>query len=303
MGKNMNTNDYIWSDLACEMLPQEALEDETRMRSVGDIRILRLHVTPEQESCIRRPSGIYVTLKCGRIDRLEREGRMRLFRILAGEISGLAERLVGRRVGSTESVLVVGLGNAELTADALGPLAAASIAATRHLKEWEEEIFSEMGCAAISVLTPGVVGKTGMETAETIGAAVSQIKPDIVLVADALAARDVSHLASTIQISTGGISPGSGVGNHRAAITQKTLGVPVLVMGVPTVVSSSALVYSVLECAGIGADTPEIEKVLERGRSFFVSPKESDLISRRAAEIFSEAVMLAFGGAFREIAE
>ncbi len=299
----MDKNMYTWSDLACEMLPNTPTEAEPNVRYIGDIRILRLQVKKEQESIIRRPAGIYVTMECGRPDRLEKEKRRMLSRVLAGELAGLCEKLTGKRAGVGLSVLAVGLGNRELTADALGPMTAAGISATRHLQESEAALFSELECASLSVLTPGVVGQTGMETAEVIAAAVADVKPDLVLVTDALAARDVSHLAGTVQLSTGGISPGSGVGNHRAAITRETLGVPVIVIGVPTVVSSAALVYDALERAGIEEPSPEICEVLETGRDFFVSPKESDLICRRAAEILSDAVMLAFGGHFRALTE
>ncbi len=299
----MDKSMYTWSDLACEMLPTSPAATEPNVRQVGDIRILRLHIEKEQEQIIRRPSGTYVTLECGSLHRLEKEKRRMLSRIVAGELAGLCEKLTGKRAGAGVSVLAVGLGNRELTADAVGPLTAAGISATRHLQQTEEALFSELECASLSVLAPGVVGQTGMESAEMIGAVVADVRPDLVLVTDALAARDVSHLATTVQLSTGGIAPGSGVGNHRAAINRETIGVPVIVMGVPTVVSSSALVYDALERAGIEEHSPEICEVLETGRDFLVSPKESDLICRRAAEILSDAVMLAFGGHFRALTE
>ena len=141
-----------------------------------------------------------------------------------------------------------------------------------------------------------MLGQTGIETLELLRGAVRSVRPNLVVVVDALAARSCSRLASTVQISDSGIVPGSGVGNYRAAITSETLGVPVIAIGVPTVVNSSTLVWDALKEAHIVEIGDELQAVLENGKSFFVSPKESDLISDAVSELLSDAISEAFIG-------
>ena len=127
-----------------------------------------------------------------------------------------------------------------------------------------------------------------------IRGAVENARPDLVIAVDALAARSCDRLACTVQLSDRGISPGSGIGNFRQAICTDTVGVPVLALGVPTVVDSSTLVYDALAKAKIGSVSDELRRVLENGRSFFVSPKESDVITAQLSTLFAEAISLAF---------
>ena len=141
---------------------------------------------------------------------------------------------------------------------------------------------------------PGVLGQTGIETVELIRGAVENAGPDVVLAIDALAARSCERLAATVQLSDNGINPGSGIGNHRKAICRETVGVPVIALGVPTVVNSATLVYDALRQAGIEEIRPELRQVLENGRSFFVSPKESDVITDRISDLIADAVDMAF---------
>ena len=169
-----------------------------------------------------------------------------LSRLLAGELRGSARRITGKGVDASFGVFVAGLGNAELTADAIGPRTVRLLTATRHLREHAAGLYREAGCAALSALAPGVLGQTGIETVEILRGTVQTVRPDVMLVIDSLAARSCTRLASTVQITDTGISPGSGVGNHRAAINRATVGVPVISVGVPTVVNSATLVYDAL---------------------------------------------------------
>ncbi len=291
------------SDLACEgNAVHERVEGATwSERQVGDMTVFHLRI--EQEAAAKRlqkPCGSYVTVSCGRMERLTGEQAELLIRLLAGELVGMCERSCGKRSGASLSVLVAGLGNAELTADAIGPKTAGALTATRHLRRHEAELFQNVGCAELSVLLPGVSGQTGIEALELLRGAVAAVKPDIVLVVDALAARSCERLASTVQLSDVGIVPGSGVGNHRAAIDRSTLGVPVLALGVPTVVNSATLVRDALREADIWELSPAVEEVLQTGRSFFVSPRECDVICERASALLADSIELAFGGRFGE---
>lgn len=297
--------EWTRTDLARESLARvggavEGISENERMN--GGFPIHRVHVaTAEAAKRIGKPIGVYLTLECGRIDRMDADRRERLSRILAGELRGLSEKATGKHPDGAFSVLVVGLGNAALTADAIGPETVRRLDATRHLRSLEPELYQKLNCCAVSLLTPGVLAKSGIEAAETVRAAVKLSSPDLVIAIDALAAMDCDRLAATVQISDAGIAPGSGIGNRRSVLDRDTLGVPVLALGVPTVVSSATLVWSALEQAGIRETSEELETVLRTGQSFFVSPKESDEITDRVAGILAGAISYAFLGEFRTL--
>lgn len=294
------TENYARTDLAMESCSEagEKLRgvEQTTRRCAGCI-VHRVSVTSSEAAVVLgKPLGTYITVDCGQIHRFDRERVGEVSHLLAGELRGMTGTLTGRLPGFGLSVFVAGLGNAKLTADAVGPGTVDRLTATRHLQEHESALFRALGCSALSALSPGVLGQTGIETLELLRGAVRSVRPDLVVVVDALAARSCSRLASTIQISDSGIVPGSGVGNHRTAITSETLGVPVIALGVPTVVNSSTLVWDALREAHIEEVSDELHAVLENGKSFFVSPKESDLISEAVSDLLAEAISEAFVG-------
>ncbi len=191
------------------------------------------------------------------------------------------------------SVLVVGLGNPEITPDALGPLCVSKVLATRHITG---ELARSTGLdrlRAVAVLKTGVTGQTGIETGELILSVVKRIKPTAVIVIDALASRRLERLGCTLQISDTGIAPGAGVGNHRTKICKDTLGVPVIALGVPTVVDAVTLV-SDLVCIEDESEQISIrEKVSPRGSTMVVTPKEIDLLIERASRLLSLSINMA----------
>ncbi len=290
-------NIYERTDLACEMVGQNPCEEGTfwGVDECEGFRVSRLRICTEQASKrMEKPIGTYVTVECGKIASLSERAWGSLTRILADELRNMAERLCGKIPDADFSVFVAGLGNAELTADAIGPKTVGLLTATRHLREHEGRLYREIGCSSLSALAPGVLGQTGIETLELLRGAVRYVKPDLVIVIDALAARSCERLAATVQISDAGIKPGSGVGNHRAAITRDSLEVPVVVLGVPTVVNSSTLVWDALHEAGIEKISDSLRNVLENGRSFFVSPKESDVITEQFSRLLATSLSSAF---------
>ncbi len=290
-------NIYERTDLACEIVGQNIGEEGAYWSEdeCGGFRVSRLRICTEQASKrLEKPIGTYVTVECGKIATLGDAACEALSEVLADELRNMAERLCGRAPDADFGVFVAGLGNAELTADAIGPKTVGFLTATRHLREHEGRLYREIGCSSLSALAPGVLGQTGIETLELLRGAVRYVKPDLVIVIDALAARSCERLAATVQISDAGIKPGSGVGNHRAAITKESLEVPVVVVGVPTVVNSSTLVWDALRNAGIEKISDPLRKVLENGRSFFVSPKESDVITEQFSRLLAASVSTAF---------
>lgn len=202
----------------------------------------------------------------------------------------LAQEL--RRFLPTEgSVLVVGLGNSNITPDALGVRSADHVLATRHISG---EIARSSGLdqlRPVSVIAPGVLGQTGIESAEMVASVVKSIRPAAVIVIDSLASCSLSRLGCTIQITDTGIAPGAGVQNSRRPISPKGLNVPVIAIGVPTVVEARTLVIDILEQDGISAMA--LDKVLPHGTHMIVTPSEIDLLIERAAAIIGMAVNIA----------
>ena len=291
---------YVGSDLACESYaehPSGLRGADWQVDEASGFRVSRLRITTaEAARLLEKEKGSYLTVECGRMNTLGDSDARLLESLLAEELRNMAQRLCQKAPSGDFGVFVAGLGNAEMTADAIGPKTVRRLTATRHLREYEGKLYREIGCSSLSSLAPGVLGQTGIETLELLRGAVRYVRPDLIVVVDALAARSCERLASTVQISDVGIHPGSGVGNHRAAINAKTMGIPVIVIGVPTVVNSATLVYDALREAGIGEIDGALRQVLENGKSFFVSPKESDVITEAVAELLSNAIALAFTG-------
>lgn len=294
------SDQYARTDLAMESCSSagenlQGVEQRTERCAGCIVHRVRIH-SAQAAVALGKPIGTYITVECGQIHGLDRERSETVSQLLADELRRMTKSMTGRLPGSGFGVFVAGLGNAKLTADAVGPETVDRLTATRHLREHETELFEALGCSALSAFSPGVLGQTGIETLELLRGAVRSIRPDLVIVVDALAARSCSRLASTVQISDSGIEPGSGVGNRRTAITAETLGVPVMALGVPTVVDSSTLVWDALRQANIREVSDALHTVLENGKRFFVSPKESDLISASVSDLLARAISEAFIG-------
>ena len=225
---------------------------------------------------IGRPIGIYDTLSTERFDKLDKIEADRLIDILGEELSDLFDDsgvFPGR-------ILVVGLGNPNLTPDALGPKCASKVKATMQIKEHDKMLFDSLSCAEIAVSTPNVAASSGLDAVVMITGLCDLICPDAVLAIDALATRDASRLGSTIQICNSGISPGSGLGNGRLALCSETVGVPVFAIGVPTVIDSRLLCP---DCS------------MTAGEPMSVTPREINQIIDSASEIIGGGINRAFG--------
>ncbi|MGM9681995.1 MAG: GPR endopeptidase [Eubacteriales bacterium] len=286
---------YIYSDLAVESRVmsggRETENGEYREKKKGDSTVCRLEIkTEETAKKYGRAKGTYITVFCDKIWRMNDAELGRLADIISEEISDMIKAMCGKRPDTSFSVLVAGLGNLDITPDAIGPLTAKEITVTRHIGTLDGELFGKMGYCNVSAVIPGVLAQTGIETVEMVKSAAQNVTPDLIIAIDALAARSCERLASTIQLSDNGISPGSGIGNMRKAINRENIGVPVLALGVPTVVDSSTLVYDALRKAGIEEVDGELSTVLENGRGFFVSPKESDVITKSVAHLLAQSL-------------
>lgn len=286
-----NSN-FIRTDLAKEA--KEAVNIDSKRgisyieRQEQGIHIADMRVkTKEGSMIIGKPIGRYITLECGKTWLMSDQKKEAARNLIAKYTLALAPK-------NPTCLICVGLGNRDITPDALGPLVADSLLVTRHIKSHDHRLFESLGQREVAAITPGVVGQTGIETLELIRGAVERVRPDCVVAIDALAARSVDRLATTVQLSDTGIAPGSGIGNRRKEISYATLGVPCISVGVPTVVDSSTLVYDALSKAGIEQVDAKLTRVLENGKSFFVSLKESDIAIAEAARLIAESLNLAF---------
>lgn len=295
---------YLQTDLACESfresdrLPRGV---EHRVQKIGGITVSRMRITEESAAlAMGRACGSYVTYSGSRLNLLGRDDFEVLARLLSGELCGMAVRLCKKPIGSELSVCIVGLGNRELGADALGPEVVRRLTPTRHLAKEDSDFYNVSECSRLCAIAPGVMGQTGIEVLELMRGVVRSVSPDLVIAVDALAARDCHRLACTVQVSDTGICPGSGVGNHRSELSQSTLGVPVISLGIPTVVHSATLVWDALEEAGIKEIDESLKDVLENRRSFFVTPKDCDRVTEIGSKLLARAVSLGFAEALTE---
>lgn len=209
-----------------------------------DIKITTMVIETENGAkAMGRPKGNYITMEAPNMDGQDEEYHQQISRELAKIIQKLLPKAEKKL-----SVLVAGLGNREVTPDALGPRVVDNMMITRHvLKEFGKYAFGEEEVASVSGIVPGVMAQTGMESQEIIRGIVEETKPDVMIAIDALAARSTKRLSRTIQITDTGINPGSGVGNHRHGLSKDTIGIPVIAIGVPTVVDAATIVGDTMQ--------------------------------------------------------
>lgn len=257
---------------------------EEEYHQTENLRITCVQITTkEAERAVGKPKGTYITLESSELLYADED----YHREISVELSKQIKRLLK---GEPHSLLVVGLGNKDVTPDALGPLVAGNLCINRHLKKEGSQI---------SAIVPGVMAQTGMETAEIVRGIVRETKPTAVIAVDALAARSTKRLNTTIQIADTGIHPGSGVGNHRHGLTKESLGVPVLAIGVPTVVDAATIAGDAMEQLLATMEETEKRRLIyslldERLKNLFVAPKDVDETVKRISFTISEAINIAF---------
>ena len=283
-----------------------------------EIKITTVRIETENGAkAMGKPVGTYLTLEAPNMAAAD-EG---YHREISETLAGFLEKYMKDTEENQEkgySVLVVGLGNREVTPDALGPYVVDQLNVTRHIvQEYGRYAVEKGGSRIVSAIVPGVMAQTGMESAEIIRGIVNETTPDLIMVIDALAARSTKRLNRTIQISDAGIYPGAGVGNHRSEITKDTMGIPVIAIGVPTVVDAATIVNDTMEnfitaletsetLKGVGvvlqgynsAEKYELVKELiaPHLNGMFVTPKDIDDTVRRISYTISEAMNMLFEG-------
>lgn len=243
---------------------------EVRRRERGGYALTAMDLTdPHRAAELQRPVGKYITMELGPYLHRQRDFFARGAGCIARELAVLLPEGEG-------PTLVVGLGNRSLTADAVGPLALPHILVTRHMLAAMPEEFA--GFSSVAALATGVLGETGLESSELIAAAAEKLRPRCIIVLDALAAATREKLCAVLQLTDTGLTPGSGVGNHRKEVSRRTLGVPVLALGLPTVIRAEQLV---------GEETPA------EGEPLFVTPRDIDQRVRELSRMMAYGIDLA----------
>lgn len=265
---------------------------EEEKDSEDEIYITRVIIESKNGARIMgKPMGTYITLEAPRMVIPDEDYHREISEKVAKQIR---ELLPAHK--EELSVLVVGLGNRDVTADALGPNVADQLHITRHVvKEFGKAAYNKNRMHMISAIVPGVMAKTGMETCEIIRGIVEQTAPDVIIAIDALAARSTKRLNRTIQITDTGVQPGSGVGNHRHALTEETLGIPVIGIGIPTVVDAGTIVGDAVEQVEremLFCSDAHTLKMAEL-QNMYVTTKDIDDIINRLSYTISEALNIA----------
>ncbi|WFR55110.1 GPR endopeptidase [Anaerocolumna sp. AGMB13025] len=262
-----------------------------------DIRVTTVTIKDQKGAdAMGKPIGTYITIEASKLEQEDESFHEPITKEIAKYIRLLAGDIENREI------LVAGLGNREVTPDALGPQVVDNLFITRHLgKEFGSEYLEENKLGNISAISPGVMAQTGMETSEVLRGIIRETMPKLVIVIDALAARSIHRLNKTVQITDTGISPGSGVGNNRKALNKESLGVDVIALGVPTVVDAATIVSDTMEqfMTKQGFDEHEIHQFMgelkeETMGNMFVTPKNIDESIKRISYTISEALNKCF---------
>ena len=267
--------------------------------------------TENGAKAMEKPKGTYITIEARDMDEEDES----YHREISEQLAKVIKQLIGTKKEDL-SVLVVGLGNRAVTPDALGPRVVDNLYITRHIiREYGNYAFGRKHVNRISSIVPGVMAQTGMETMEIVNGVVKETRPDVVIAIDALAARNTKRLNRTIQVTDTGINPGSGVGNHRHALNEKSIGVPVVAIGIPTVVDAATIVndtmYNLIMAMNQDRDLKTIghslgnlneaekyelirELLSPNLNTMFVTPKDIDESVKRLSYTISEALNIAF---------
>ncbi len=266
-----------------DKIPGVDVEEEEK----NNIKITRVIINAEEGAeALNKPVGKYVTLEIPDNDQLTTEHEHNISLNIGRELKAILDN-------KPKSILVVGLGNEKITADSLGPNVVDNLDITRHILQFAPEEI-DPNTTSVCAISPGVLGTTGIESSEIIKGIVEKVKPDVVIAIDALAARRIERINTTVQISNAGIHPGSGVGNRRKGLTKEELGVPVIAIGIPTVVDATTITNDIVDRLlqdNISEDDKsKLITELTKDNNYVVTPKDIDDVIISLSNIVAEGI-------------
>ncbi len=252
-----------------------------------DIKITRVKITnSEGEKALDRKKGNYITIDLKKVNNITTEKEDMIINVFSEEL----KKIIEKNSNQGEEVLIVGLGNLYATPDSLGSKVVQNIEITRHIKIYLPNAI-DPNTRSISAITPGVLGTTGVETIEIVKGIVDNIKPKLVIAIDSLCSKNIDRINKSIQIADTGIIPGGGVGNRQEELSKDTLGIPVIGIGVPTVLDAATIVTDTLNTCQINISENEIvEKMKLNNCNFIVTPKEIDSLIESMSTIISDGI-------------
>lgn len=280
---------------------------ECEEENIDDIKITRVNITNNHgEEALQKPIGTYITIDVKKINNISTEKENKIVEVLSKELSDV----VNKHIKKEDEIMIVGLGNLYSTPDSLGSRVVNEIEITRHIKIYLPQ-YIDANTRSISAISPGVLGTTGIESAEIIKGIVDKVQPKMIIAIDSLCSKNISRINKSIQISDTGIVPGGGVGNARDELSEKTIGIPVIAIGVPTVVEMASITNDCLdlfiEDLQQKAESNEVlnklkdednyerikQALLPNDYNFIVTPKEIDDLIEAMKDIISQGINIA----------
>ena len=292
----MNNNVFFRTDMAVERrdLYKNAnkIEDEINgieceEEKINDIKITRVKITNKTgEQALQRKIGNYITIDIKKTNNITVEKEKEIIDVFSKELT----EIIKKHIQPDEEILIVGLGNSYATPDSLGTKVVENIEITRHIKIYLPNAIDK-NTRSVSAITPGVLGTTGIETVEIVKGIVDNINPKLVIAIDSLCSKNIDRINKSIQISDTGIVPGGGVGNRQEELSEATLGIPVIGVGIPTVLDAATIVLEALDVCNVNYNEDDIiSKMKLNNFNFIVTPKEIDDLIDNMSIIISEGI-------------
>ena len=260
---------------------------ECEEEKINDINITRVKIKNEHgEQALQRKIGNYITIDIKKINNITPEKEQEIIQVFSNELN----EIIKKHVRDDEEILIVGLGNLNATPDSLGAKVVQNIEITRHIKIYLPDAIDK-NTRSVSAITPGVLGTTGIETVEIVKGIIDNINPKLVIAIDSLCSKNIDRINKSIQISDTGIVPGGGVGNKQEELSKETLNIPVIGIGIPTVLDAATIVIDTLNVCDINISENEIVKKMKLNNfNFIVTPKEIDSLIDSMSCIVSEGI-------------
>ena len=261
-----------------------------RNKACGDITVIDGSIkTKAQELKYGKSIGEYISIYTKRPLDDEYDSHA-LEMTVSKELKRLVEKYIGKKIDTNTSLLVVGIGNKSIASDSLGVLTADKIHVNRHIKGLDEKMFLSLNSCSLSAFIPGVYGNTGINTVDLVSGVIRETSPDCLLVVDSLVSTRISFLGAMLQISDGGISPGSGVDNERCEISKQTVGVPVISLGVPFVTDSFSVISGALASSSIENENKKLFEKLRRSNKTLITLNNCEALVNKWSDVLAESI-------------